>query len=105
MDLDADGNSCHKVWHSNERAPSVVPKLSRGNGLIYVYTKDPQPDNSDTWYLTAIDFRNGNTVWKRLAGEGLGYNNHYAPITLGENGTAYVGVLGGLVALRDGTGR
>ena len=105
VDLDADGNGCHKVWHSNERAPSVVPKLSRGNGLVYVYTKDPQPDNSDTWYLTAIDFRDGRTVWKRLAGEGLGYNNHYAPITLGENGTAYVGVLGGLVALRDASRR
>jgi hypothetical protein len=102
VDINADGNGCTKVWHSDERAPSVVPKLSRGNGLVYVYTKDPQPDNSDTWYLTAIDFRTGSTIWKRLAGEGLGYNNNYAPITLGENGTAYVGVLGGLVALRDG---
>jgi hypothetical protein len=103
VDINADGSGCHKVWHSGERAPSVVPKLSRGNGLVYAYTKDPQADGSDTWYLTALDFRSGSTAWKRLAGEGLGYNNNYAPITLGENGTAYVGVLGGIVALRDGT--
>ena len=102
VDINPDGAGCHKVWHSDERAPSVVPKLSRASGLVYLYTKDPQPDNSDTWYLTAVDFRTGQTVWKRLAGEGLGYNNNYAPITLGEDGTAYVGVLGGLVALRDG---
>jgi hypothetical protein len=32
---------------------------------------------------------------------GLGYNNNYAPITLGPDGTAYVGVLGGILAVRD----
>jgi hypothetical protein len=41
-------------------------------------------------------------VWKRLTGEGLGYNNNYAPISLREGGFAYVGVLGGLVMVRDG---
>ena len=101
VDLNPDGKGCHKVWHSGERAPSVVPKLSRGNGLVYVYTKDPQTDGSDTWYLTAIDFRSGQTVYKRLAGEGLGFNNNYAPITIAEDGSVYVGVIGGLVKLRD----
>jgi hypothetical protein len=104
VDIEAGGGGCHEVWHSGERVPSVVPKLSRGNGLVYVYTKDPQSDNSDTWYLTAIDFRTGSTVYKRLAGEGLGYNNNYAPLTIAEDGTVYVGVLGGLVLLRDGQG-
>jgi hypothetical protein len=103
VDLNADGNGCRKVWDSNERAPSVVPKLSRDNGLVYLYTKDPQADGSDTWYLTAVDFRTGATVYKRLAGEGLGYNNHYAPITIAEDASIYVGVLGGLVRLRDGS--
>ena len=42
------------------------------------------------------------TVYKRLAGTGLGFNNNYAPVTLGPDGTAYVGALGGLVPLRDG---
>jgi hypothetical protein len=37
-----------------------------------------------------------------LAGSGLGYNNNYAPITLGPDGTAYIGTLGGLVSIRDG---
>ena len=42
-------------------------------------------------------------MWKQPAGDGLGFNNNYAPVTLGPDGTAYVGVLGGLVALRDRT--
>ena len=101
IDVDRATGSCRKAWHSDEHAPSVVPKLSLGNGLVYTYTKDPQPDDQDAWYLTALDFRTGRTVFKRLAGEGLGYNNNYAPVTIGPDGTIYVGVLGGMVALRD----
>jgi hypothetical protein len=101
VDIDADGQGCHVVWRSNERSPTLVPKLSLENGLVYLYTKDPDPFNDDPFYLTAVDFRTGRTVYKRRAGNGLGYNNNYAPVTLGPDGTAYVGVLGGLVALRD----
>jgi hypothetical protein len=102
VDLDA-GGGCHSVWRSPERAPTVVAKLSAANGLVYTYTKDARDDGVDAWYLTALDFRSGKTVYKRLGGEGLGHNNNYAPVTLGPDGTAYVGVLGGLVALRDRT--
>jgi hypothetical protein len=79
-----------------------VPKLSLANGLVYAYTKPPRSDGIDAWYLTTLDFRNGKTVYQRIAGTGLGYNSNYAPISIGPDGTAYVGVLGGLVLLRDG---
>ncbi len=78
-----------------------MPKLSAANGIVYTYTKDAREDGQDAWYLTALDFRTGKTLFKRLGGEGLGHNNNYAPITLGPDGTAYVGVLGGLIGLRD----
>jgi hypothetical protein len=42
--------------------------------------------------------RTGRTVYRRLAGTGYGFNNNYAPVTLGPDGTAYVRVLGGVVA-------
>jgi hypothetical protein len=88
---------CKTIWTSAERAPSVVPKLSLANGLVYTYTHPPRSDGLDAWFLTALDFRNGQTIYKRLAGTGFGYNNNYAPVTLGPDGVAYVGVLGGLV--------
>jgi hypothetical protein len=100
VDFDA-GGGCHKVWHSNEISPTVVPKLSLSSGLVYVYAKPPRADGQDAWYLTAIDFRTGKTVYRRLSGEGLGFNNNYAPITLARDGTAFVGTLGGLVRLAD----
>jgi hypothetical protein len=99
--LDIADGSCKRVWRSGETAPSVVPKVSLANGLVYTYTKPADPGGTDAWYFTALDFRTGATVYKRLAGTGLGFNNHYAPVTLGPDGTAYVGVLGGLVLLRD----
>jgi hypothetical protein len=101
VDVDEAGH-CNKVWHSDEIAPSVVPKLSLANGIVYTYTK-PAGVQSDPWYLTALDFRTGKTLFKYKAGQGLGFNNNYAPVTIGPDGTAYVGTLGGLVAMRDAT--
>jgi hypothetical protein len=103
VDLDRDGKGCHKVWTNHEvRAPTVVPKLSTRTGLIYTYTRPLDPSGSEGYYWTAIDFRNGKTAWNQYAGSGLNYNNNYAGLALGPDGTAYLGVIGGLVALRDG---
>jgi len=100
--IDVDENGCHTVWaNETEVIPTVVTKMSLANGLIYTYTKDQAPGTTDAWYLTAIDFGTGETVFKQLAGTGALYNNHYAPLYLGPDGTAYVGIFGGLVAIRD----
>jgi hypothetical protein len=102
IDINPDGNGCHTEWtNMAESIPTVVTKLSLANGLIYTYTKPKGPANTDPWYFTAIDFATGQTVYKKLAGTGLFYDNSYSAVTLGPNGTAYVGVLGGIVAMRD----
>jgi len=103
VDLDDDGEGCHVVWQSGEVSQTAVPKLSLGNGLLYLYTKLPgAPWWTDAYYLTAVDFRTGETVYGVLTGTGLGYDNHWAAITIGPDGTAYVGTLRGLLAVRDG---
>jgi hypothetical protein len=91
---------CRVIWTNGQRAPSVVPKLSLANGLVYTYTKPPS--DHDPWYLTAISFRTGKTIFRVLGGTGLGYNNNYAPVTIARDGDAYVGVLGGIVRFADG---
>ena len=101
IDVESDGRGCDTVWESDERAPSVVPKLALGSGLVFTYTL---PQEHDAWYLTAIDFRTGETVYRRQAGGGLGFNNNYAPVTIALDDTGYVGVLGGVTRLRDGGG-
>jgi hypothetical protein len=100
VDVDRNGLGCRLVWtNTAERAPTVVSKLSIANGLIYTYTIEP--GSSDPWYWTAIDFRSGRVVWRRYAGAGVAYNNNYAGIAVSPSGHEYLGVIGGVVSLRD----
>jgi outer membrane protein assembly factor BamB len=113
IDVDYRHGGCHRTWTNRRvRVPTSVSKVSTATGLVYVYehpsageirypSGEPASGPEDPWYLTALDARTGHRVWSVLTGTGLGYNNNYAPITFGPDGTAYVGVLGGLVAVRD----
>ena len=61
---------CHKVWHSRRdrpigRAEAVAGERPR----LHVHQAD-RGHNADAWYLTAIDFRTGKTVFKHLGGHG-----------------------------------
>lgn len=101
VDVKPGGKGCETAWTSAERSPSTVPKVSVPAGLLYLYTKEPRRDLLDAWYLTAVDVHTGRTVYKVLTGMGKWFDNNWAPITIGPDGTAYVGVIGGLVAVRD----
>src|SRR5215208_150722 len=68
VDVKRGGHGCRTVWTSSEISPSTVPKMSLANGLIYLYTKPA--GLPDAWYLTAMDFRTGKSVWHRLLGTG-----------------------------------
>ena len=103
VDIDKDGKGCTKKWTNKDvRAPTVVPKLSTKTGLIYTYSRPEDPLN-EGYFWTAIDYRTGKTAWSQYAGSGLVFNNNYAGLALGPDGTAYLGVIGGIIALRDGS--
>ena len=102
FDMNKDCTGGKVVWESKEAAATVVPKLSAGNGLVYVYVREQNediPEKTVAWYFTAIDFETGETVYKIFTGTGRNWNNSYGPITIGPNGTAYVGVFNGLVSV------
>jgi hypothetical protein len=99
VDINRNGRGCHTVWKSQEISPSTVPKLSLSNGLIYAYTKPA--GLPDAWYLTALSFRSGRTIWRRLTGTGLFFNVHYAGLAISPRGILYSGVLGGTIAVAD----
>ncbi|MDQ1703759.1 MAG: hypothetical protein QOF18_125, partial [Frankiaceae bacterium] len=82
-------------------SPSVVPKLARGNGNLYLYSPTRQASGIDAWYLTVVDWRTGRTVARIHTGDGPAYDNAWAPITIGPDGTAYISCFGGLIAVRD----
>jgi len=96
-----DGSySCEEIWSSNEKNIGVF-KLSLGNGLVYLYFRDDSPLITK-WYFTAVDFATGETVYKRLTGTGLGYNNWAGSLFLHpDGGIAYSTTIFGLVMMRD----
>lgn len=102
VDVNRKGTGCRKVWtNTTERVPTSVSKLSTATGLIYTYTRDEAPMGEQPYFWTAVSAKTGKTAFKVYAGSGLGFNNNYAGVALGPDGAAYIGVTGGLVALRD----
>jgi outer membrane protein assembly factor BamB len=113
VDVDYRRGGCRVAWtNTTARVPTLVSKVSLRTGLLYTYTHPapselpwavaPLPTAPESWFLTAFDARTGRQVWSQLVGSGLGYNNNYAPVSLGRDGAAYVGTLGGLVRIADG---
>ena len=104
IDVDAEGKGCKVRW-TNKTAPvpTVVSKLSTKTGLIYTYIAPKDPNGTQPWYWAAIDATTGKEAWRKLAGTGLAFNNNYAGLSIGQDGTAYIGTFGGIQALRDGS--
>jgi hypothetical protein len=102
VDFDPRTHTATVAWDNNEIAiPSVVTQLSTGDGLIYTYAKD-----TSGWYFAAVDYDSGSIVraslpvpWSNRLG-GLFANNYYSGLGIGPDGSAYVGVFGGIVAWR-----
>ncbi len=104
VNIFAQDKGCELAWENLDvTSPSAVPKVSLANGLIYVYTRDEaNPDDLHAWYFTALDVRTGKVLFKQLTGVGWKFNNHGGSISIASDGSAYVGVMGGVIKLRDG---
>ncbi|TSA26920.1 hypothetical protein D4R71_03035 [bacterium] len=103
VDFSEEDGKGNVVWYNPIISQTTVPKISLENGLIYVYSKDPSVGwGVDAFYLSALDFETGETIFEILTGTGVSYDNNWAPITLGPDNSAYIGVLRGLVKVSDG---
>ena len=107
VDVNEDRSGCKTVWKSSLRSQSL-PRLSTATGLVYIYSFKLPFEGARTggWYLTALDFRTGKEIWDRLIGVGSGgltdmYSSVTAPVVLGPNGAAYVGIRTGVVMAKD----
>jgi hypothetical protein len=99
--LNADHSSCQVDWTNPIVSPTPVPKISLGNGLLYLYAKPKSCLLDDSWYFAAVDVRTGATRWMQRTGNGIQWNNHYASIYLGPDGAAYMPTLAGLIRFAD----
>ncbi len=93
---------CTEVWRSPEKSSQMLPKLSLSNGLLYVYTYEQRPDGVYDFYLTAVEFKTGETAFSVPTGSGRDYANFGQPLILGPDGSAYLGTMDGLLRVSDG---
>jgi hypothetical protein len=103
IDIDPNGRGCTKVWVNTEVASTTSAKLSTRTGLIYTFSRKFD-DQNQVWayYWTALDFRTGKVVWEKLAGTGHEkFENFWPALYVGPSETLYVGLFGGLAAMRD----
>ncbi len=102
VDIGSDGK-LHKVWENTFVASNTVPTLATETGLIYIVERQNDPVTGvGVFYWTALDFRTGYPVWRKLAGTGVNYDGYWSTTMLGPSGTYYVAAYGGLAGIRDG---
>ncbi len=103
IDIDPNGRGCTKVWINSEIVSTASAKLSTRTGLIYTYSRK-YDDLNQVWayYWTALDFQTGEVVWEKLAGTGHEkFETFWPALYVGPDETLYVGLFGGLAAMRD----
>ena len=108
IDVREDRSGCDVVWYNKTMISHSLPRLSTATGLLYFYTfkKQAADDFFGGWYLTAVDFATGEELWDRLISPGTGtiidpLSSVTAPVVLGQNGAAYVGIRTGVVMAKD----
>ena len=108
VDINKDGKGCTDSGPTaTSAAPTVVPKLSTKTGLIYAYTRPPDP-TAQGYFWTAIDFRTGKTAgastparaWlqQQLRGAGDRPDGHRVPGTYRSGSSPSVTHLAGTAA-------
>jgi hypothetical protein len=108
VDVRDDRSGCDVVWHNETFLSQSLPRLSTETGLLYFYTfqKQKAEDFFGGWYLSAVDWETGLPLWDRLIGRGTGsmidtLSSVTAPVVLGPNGAAYVGIRTGVIMAKD----
>lgn len=101
VDIREDETGCDVIWESPLVVPSVVGKLSVGNGIAYFYSFDQKGDAEPEWSLAGLDFKTGKQVLKVPTGRGKPWDNNWSAIAIAPDGTLYVGVSRGLVQVRQ----
>ncbi|GAB88198.1 hypothetical protein [Gordonia rhizosphera] len=102
ISFDRSTEKCRVKWVNNTvSSPSAIPRLSLANGLVYTASKPRRTNGADEWYLTALNWRTGRTVYELKYGNGPLLNNNFAGFNLTPDGAAYMGVLSGVVRIDD----
>ena len=101
VDVREDESGCDTIWTNKLKVPSVVPKLSLGNGIAYFYSFDLLENGDRIWSLVGLDFETGKEIIRVPTGTGEAFNNNWASIAIAPNGDTWVGTRQGVLKVRE----
>lgn len=101
VEVREDESGCDIVWESDLKVPSVVPKMSLGNGIVYFYSFNLLENGDRLWALVGLDFETGKEVVRIPTGTGVAFNNNWASIAIAPNGDTYVGTREGFLKIEN----
>lgn len=101
VDVRENESGCDIIWESELKVPSVVPKLSLGNGVAYFYSFDLLDNGDQLWSLVGLDFETGEEVVRVPTGTGVAFNNNWSSIAIAPNGDTYIGTRNGVLKIVD----
>jgi hypothetical protein len=100
IDVREDESGCETVWESDLVVPSVVPKLSQPTGIAYFYSFDLDGEGVPRWYIAGLNWETGKLVQRIPTGPGAEWNNNWASLTIGPDGSLYAGTARGMLQVR-----
>lgn len=86
-------------WMSCECPSTSLPLVDRQRQFLYLYTFDLECETKTLtrFAITILDVNSGITVKKIRTGFGVGFDNHWSPLHLAPDGTAYIGTINGMM--------
>ena len=102
VDVREDHSGCDLVWEDYTIASQVPPRLSTGDGHIYLYSRmRGAADDVHAWYLSAIDFETGHVASEIFLGSGKRIDNPMLSSDFWPGGVYVAGVRNGILTMHD----
>jgi hypothetical protein len=102
VDVREDYSGCDIVWEDYTISSQVPPRLSTGDGHIWLYShRRGEADDVHAYYLTAIDFETGEVVSETFVASGKRMDNPMLSVDFLPGGVMVGGVRNGIISVCD----
>ena len=102
VDVSEDYSSCELVWEDDTISSQVPPRLSTGDGHVWLYShRRGEPEDVHAYYLTALDFETGEVVSEIFVASGKRMDNPMLSVDFLPGGVMVGGVRNGIMSVCD----
>jgi len=102
VDVRDDYSGCDIVWQDDTISSQVPPRLSTGDGYVWLYAhKRNEPEEVHAYYLTALSFETGEVVSEIFVASGKRMDNPMLSVDFLPGGVMVGGVRNGILSVCD----